>query len=118
MIRPVFVLCLCASLCACASQSVPPSTIPLPAPPPAGEPSGFIGMSASNLLNAFGTPAFVRKENGSEIWRYDQKDCRAFFFLYTQGTSQVVRHVETIPRGADIAADPSCLASLRRQPVS
>ncbi|MDE1939182.1 MAG: hypothetical protein KGI68_09190 [Alphaproteobacteria bacterium] len=117
MIRPILAISLCALLCACAGEPAP-QTIPLPSQPPAGEPRGFIGMSASGLLNAFGSPTFVRKENGSAIWRYDEKDCRAFFFLYAKGASQVVRHVETIPRGTDIAADPTCLASLHHQPVS
>lgn len=119
MIRPVLVLGLCAMLGACASEPQNPQ-IELPPSPPSGEPAGLVGLSASNLLNAFGAPSFVRKENGSEMWRYDNANCRAFFFLYSNGVSQVVRHVETVPHGTDKAADPTCLDALRghRPPVS
>lgn len=107
-------------LAACAtppkSAAVPPSaapSVPLPTPPPRGEVTGVTSLTAASLRAAYGAPAFVRKDNGAEIWRYDGPSCRAFFFLYTQGTQQVVRHAETLPRGADIAADANCLAALR-----
>jgi hypothetical protein len=47
------------------------------------------------------------------MWRYDSAGCRAFFFLYPVGNSLSVRHVETLPRGRDMAADAGCLDSLR-----
>jgi hypothetical protein len=107
-------------LSACASQpKAPTQTVPLPPPPPSGEPASLVGLSAGDLRGFFGTPTFVRKENGAEMWRYDGANCRAFFFLYPQGDSQTVRHVETIPRGAKSAADANCLIVLRgRQPIS
>lgn len=104
---------LCLLLCACASKPVPAPAVPVPPPPPSGEPAGIVGLSASDLRSAFGAPAFVRKESGSEMWRYDNASCRAFFFLYPSGASELVRHVETIPRGPDAAADANCLAALR-----
>jgi hypothetical protein len=65
------------------------------------------------LRATYGEPAFVRQDNGAEIWRYDGPACRAFFFLYVQGAGQTVRHVETLPRGDTIAADAGCLSALR-----
>jgi hypothetical protein len=65
------------------------------------------------LRAQFGAPAFVRRDNGAEIWRYDGPDCRAFFFLYAEASGQAVRHVETLPRGATMAADDACLAAIR-----
>jgi hypothetical protein len=111
---------VCLLLGACASQPPPPATVPLPLPPPSGEPPGFVGKSANDLRATFGAPSFVRKENGAEMWRYDSKDCRAFFFLYTKDNAQTVRHVETLPHGRDNAADFTCLNFLRehRPPVS
>lgn len=105
-------------LSACATQPPPPPMppVPLPPAPPKGEPPGLIGLSASQLRAKFGPPAFVRLENGPEIWRYDTKQCRAFFFLYPDATSKAVRHVETIPRGKQMAADPTCLAALAGPP--
>jgi hypothetical protein len=114
MIRPVVAVCLCAMLSACASR---PAASIVPSPSlPSGKSAGPAGMSASDLRGQFGTPSFVRKENGAEMWRYDGAGCRAFFFLYPQGESQVVRHVETIPRGAGTAADANCLAAQRARP--
>ena len=63
----------------------------------------------------FGRPAFVRKDGGTEMWRYDGAACRAFFFLY--GTPPAVRHVETLPHGAQSAADMACLNALKASPA-
>jgi hypothetical protein len=103
---------------ACASPS--PQRLTLPAPPPKGEPAGMIGLSGPQLQAKLGNAAFTRRENGSELWRYDGKDCRAFFFLYAEGGTMRVRHVETVPHGA-AAVDPACLNALgakRASPVS
>jgi len=118
MTRAVLVLCLCAMLSACASRPTAPAvpTVPLPPPPPSGEPAGLFGLSAHDLRGTFGEPAFIRKENGAEMWRYDGANCHAFFFLYPQGDAQLVRHVETVPQGAKTAADANCLAVLRARP--
>lgn len=109
------------ALCACAGgpQSQRPSSrIALPPSPPNGEPVGYIGLTSAQLRAAFGPPSFSRRENGSELLRYDTKDCRAFFFLYQAGTDMSVRHVETMPRGKDTAADVNCLNVLRGKPAS
>ncbi len=112
MIRPVLAACLCALLSGCASRPATPTT-PLPAPAPSKDPAKPIGLSAQDLHTFFGAPAFVRKENGAEMWRYDGAGCRAFFFLYLQDNTQSVRHVETIPPGARSEADVNCLSALR-----
>lgn len=116
---------LCALLGACATTKPAPVAIPpaphvaLPPAPPAGEPSDLAGLQSAQLLVAFGPPAFVRKDGGIETWRYDGASCKAFFFLYSFGASLLVRHVETVPRGREMAADRTCLESLRtRQPLS
>jgi len=99
-------------LCACASR--PKAVLlPLPASPPMGEPDNLLGMTDSQLRTEFGAPSFARRENGSEMWRYDKGGCRVFFFLYAAGNAMSVRHVETAPHGTDTAADPSCLSALR-----
>ena len=112
---------LCATLCACANQPPPQQTpsVALPAGPPPGEPAWIANMDAQGLRAAFGQPAFVRKDSGSEMWRYDSASCKAFFFLYPGVSgSTVVRHVETLPRGSSIAADADCLAQLRQHPTT
>ncbi|MBN9588584.1 MAG: hypothetical protein J0G99_06210 [Alphaproteobacteria bacterium] len=124
MIRRIPVLCLALLTAACASKPLPP---PVPAPhaippePPRGEPSDFLGMTAAALRRQVGAPAFVRKDGGMEMWRYDGADCHAFFFLYdAQGSNRgqkAVRHVETLPHGAAGAADMDCLAALKLIPA-
>jgi hypothetical protein len=106
-IRLPFVLVF-TGLAACASQ---PQTGSLA--PSQGEPPGFAGLAASELKASFGEPSFVRRDGSAEIWRYDGQTCRAFFFLYPGGGGEVVRHVETLPRGTTIAADATCLDALR-----
>ncbi|MDE2135546.1 MAG: hypothetical protein KGM97_02050 [Alphaproteobacteria bacterium] len=115
MSRPVLAIFLCTLLSACASRPASP-TVPLPPPPPPREPAGLIGLSARDVRGLFGTPAFVRKENGAEMWRYDGADCRLFVFLYADGGAQTVRHAETVPPGAASAADANCLTTLRAHP--
>lgn len=109
-------LVLLAAGCATRPPTTPTNALP-PGPPP-GEPPGVIGLSVSELQASYGAPAFVRKENGSQMWRYDGRSCQAFFFLYGASNAAAVRHVETIPRGAEIAADVNCLVSLKTRPVS
>lgn len=109
---------LCAALCACAAAPKSSATVALPPAPHPGEPGNVVGLDANAVRVAYGAPVFVRKDGTSEMWRYDNPSCKAFFFLYTDGSGLSVRHVETIPRGSDIAADPACLASMRTHATS
>ncbi len=117
MIRYACANGLALILAGCAAQP----TAKLPEAPPPGEPAGFSGIDVQQLRVAMGNPVFARKEGaGIEMWRYDGQGCKAFFFLYPQNGSLAVRHVETLPRPSDAAADISCLNRLRvvSQPVS
>lgn len=114
--KAIVAVSLCACLGACAGEEAAKETAPsvsLPPAPPPGEPNGLAGMDAQALRVAFGPPQFVRKDGSAEMWRYDITSCKAFFFLYANGGSLAVRHVETIPRGTTMAADETCLAQLR-----
>jgi hypothetical protein len=113
MARPLPVLLACLLLGACATKAPVADHVELPKAPPSGEPLGLVGATPADLRAAFGTPAFIRKDGGIETWRYDGAGCRAFFFLYPQNGNVAVKHVETLPRGASIAADEACLARLR-----
>lgn len=111
MNRFVPVLGLCVLLAGCATQ--PRQATSLPAAPPSGEPAGIAGLAPDQVRVAFGTPAFVRKDGQTEMWRYDSPRCRAFFFFYGNAGSEIVRHVETLPRGITMAADVTCLDAMR-----
>ncbi|HEY2070523.1 MAG TPA: hypothetical protein VGG48_13280 [Rhizomicrobium sp.] len=113
MIRPASLVLLCALLAGCAAQQGQPEQhVSLPAAPPPGEPGNVAGLSASQIRVAFGEPALARKDGKQEIWRYDGATCKAFFFLYPDNGGISVRHVETIPRGREMAADSACLDTL------
>ncbi len=97
--------------CAAKAPPAPPGSVPIPtAPPQRPEPPGFSGLAADALTARLGAPAFSRKDGPTEMWRYDNGDCRAFFFL--QGGK--VTHVETTPRPANAAADTACLNGLKK----
>lgn len=119
MIRRVAILSLALLLGACAAKTPrpapAPSTASIPPAPPPGEPGQYMNMAATGLEAAFGKPAFVRKDGVTEMWRYDGKACRAFFFLY--GSPLAVRHVETLPHGTRSAWDLGCLAALSASPA-
>ncbi|HTQ13216.1 MAG TPA: hypothetical protein VMH86_05010 [Rhizomicrobium sp.] len=110
MIRPVLALAALALVAGCAAPSQ--QRVQLPATPHPGEPGNVAGLTAAQVRVAFGEPAFVRKDGKVEIWRYDGAGCKGFFFFYPAAAGLSVRHVETVPRGRDIAADTACLDSL------
>jgi hypothetical protein len=111
MIRPVILAGLCATLAACAAPQA--ERVSLPSAPPPGEPGNVAGLNAAQIRTAFGAPAFVRHDGKTEMWRYDGASCKAFFFLYPSDAGGLaVRHVETLPRGQQIAADSGCLDAL------
>ena len=109
MKRVVLIAAIAGLLAACAA---PQQRVALPSAPPPGEPGNVAGLRADQIRAAFGEPAFVRKDGAVEMWRYDSATCKAFFFLYPDSGQMVVRHVETLPRGRDIAADSTCLDAL------
>jgi hypothetical protein len=94
--------------------SYQPPPVPIPPAPPRGEPDRFSNISPDRLRALLGAPAFVRKDGATEMWRYDAASCRAFFFIYGSGAQQQVRHIETLPAGRDVAADPACLNALKK----
>jgi hypothetical protein len=117
MTRKFAILATLLVLAGCAKPASPPPApvVPIP-PPPKGEPDLFTGLPAARLRVQLGSPAFIRKDGATEMWRYDGKDCHAYFFLYGAGAAQVVRHVETLPQGKNAAADPACLNGLKKIP--
>jgi hypothetical protein len=118
MMRRFLILACCGALAACAHQP-PPDRVALPPAPPRGEPVTTIGLTEADLRVQFGAPAFTRREGTAQLWRYDGASCRAFFFLYPDTANALnVRHVETTPRGNDMAADPKCLDALRLHPAA
>lgn len=115
MIRKAVTLGGALLLAGCAAKApapVAPAPVPIPAPPPRpSAPPAFDGLSSDALKTRLGTPAFSRKDGTTEMWRYDVKDCHAFFFF----TAGKVSHVETIPHPANQTADAACLSALPKK---
>lgn len=115
MIRKTAILAAALLLAGCAAKTPAPVRtvpVPIPAPPPRQpEPPAFNALSGDALKTRLGTPAFSRKDGTTEMWRYDVKDCHAFFFF----TAGKVSHVETIPRPANQAVDAACLSALPKK---
>lgn len=118
MIRRFPALLLLLVLGACAAQppypAFPGAVVPIPPTPPRGEPDRFSNIGVAQLRVLLGAPAFVRKDGATEMWRYDAPSCHAFFFIYGSGAQQQVRHIETLPAGRNVAADPACLNALKK----
>jgi hypothetical protein len=125
-IRHLAHFCIALALAGCASApkppppappappapAAPPPAVPIPPAPPRGEPGDFLNLSADALRARLGAPQFMRPDGATQMWRYDGAACRAFFFLYGTPGTATVRHVETLPAGADSAVDPACLSAL------
>ena len=101
------------------SAGLPSQTPVAPAPPVAGLPErsgpavSFAIRDAAALRKEYGKPDFVRSEANSELWRYDGTNCALFLFLYRENDSFLLRHMETLPRGAQSATDEACVASVK-----
>ena len=74
----------------------PPPEVPIPPAPPRGEPTGYLGLPQANLRAQLGVPQFMRRDGGTQMWRYDGAQCRAFFFLQGPAGAETVLHVETV----------------------
>ena|SRR6185295_3231681 len=110
---PVRVACLAVvALTLAACQHRPVTMTPGLAPGNLGR-AGLSSDRVEAVRTAYGTPQLVRKEENSELWRYDGTNCAAFFFLYTIDGALHVRHVETLPRGRDEPIDVACLQGIR-----
>jgi hypothetical protein len=120
-------LLLAGLLAACAGTPPPPTaTTPAPQAAPRGTPRPAAPSAppaitnAEGLRAAYGEPDFVRKEAGSELWRYDGANCALFAFLYRDGDDLKLRRLDSLPAPAGGGADPACVASVRARgaPVS
>jgi hypothetical protein len=93
-------------------EIMPPVEMALPPPAPPPEPPPPPPTDAPGLRAAYGAPDFIRREDESELWRYDVAGCAVFFFLYRDGSALKIRYAETSPRGKAAPVDPACLKTL------
>lgn len=104
--------CLLAGACTHRQAvSADDNFIPEPAPV-GGQVKPLYQFSGDELIRRYGIANFVRKEPGSEIWRYDAGVCRVFFFLYPQDGGLRIRQMESTPSGRPGHITRNCFNAL------
>ena len=104
-------------LSACATRPQQPETVSAPpvATPPQQQPRGLIGMTPSDLMHHFGTPALQIREGVSLKLQFRGRACVLDAYLYPSGGATGplrVTHVDTrAPSGADYS-QAACVTSL------
>lgn len=81
------------------------------APRPAEAP-GLLGLLSVDVEGMFGRPRFVRRDGPAQIWQYGTDLCTLNLFLYREGPTFKVRHVEFRNRSADLASSGGCDGAL------
>jgi hypothetical protein len=73
--------------------------------------SELIGLESTTVEQRLGSPALRRRDAPAELWQYRSPLCVMDLFLYSEGGSFRVTHVELHSRSAEQVQAPSCLAS-------
>ena len=75
-------------------------------------PSKLVGLSQFDVKQALGTPSFVRKDKGVEVWQYRSQDCILDLFLYESRDGFSVDHSELRGSHLDSAGELSCFKAI------
>jgi len=86
-----------------------------PAAPALRAASELVGLESTMVEQRLGTPALRRRDEPAELWQYRSPLCVMDVFLYSDGRSFKVMHVELHPRSPEQIAAPACLASFGEQ---
>jgi hypothetical protein len=76
------------------------------------DPRALIGLTGPQIAEMLGRPGFVRRDAPAEIWQYRGSDCVLDVFLYADGSSARVQHVELRPRQPARPTTPACFAGM------
>jgi len=77
-------------------------------------PEEFVGFQPDALLPVLGAPDFVRRDGPAQIWQYRAENCVFDLFLYRDGGTSRVDHVELRERGATKESAEECYARMRK----
>ena len=74
----------------------------------------LVGRDSKNIQKLFGMPSFVRKDLGTQFWRYEGEDCRLSIAMYPKGrnTDYRVVYTETSDKNGLALDQTSCLQKL------
>ena len=106
-----------ASVPVAESATQPPAqSASLPRPAPAlRNTSELVGLDSTTVEQRLGTPALRRRDAPAELWQYRSPLCVMDLFLYSDGRSFKVTHVELRSRSVEQVQAPNCLASFGEQ---
>jgi hypothetical protein len=87
------------------------ASVPRAAAPALHAASELVGLESTMVEQRLGSPALRRRDAPAELWQYRSPVCVMDVFLYSDGRSSKVMHVELHPRSAEQIPAPACLAS-------
>jgi hypothetical protein len=82
------------------------------------DPEEFVGYAPDGLLPVLGAPDFVRRDGPAQVWQYRAENCVFDLFLYGDGNSSRVTHVELRERRATDESAEACFSRMRRERAS
>lgn len=109
-----FILASTLLLAGCATRPIEPQPqVPVQAPPAQGGATRLVGMSSSDLVARFGTPALQVREGTSLKLQFRGRACVLDAYLYPNQTGILtVTHVDTrSPSGAG-TDQATCISAL------
>lgn len=77
------------------------------------DPEEFVGYQPDGLLPILGAPDFVRRDGAAQIWQYRAENCVFDLFLYGNGNSSRVAHVDLRERRATDEPVETCFFRMR-----
>ena len=85
-----------------------------PTKPKTLEFKSLVGRNAKNIQKLFGMPSFVRKDFGTQFWRYEGEECRLNIAMYPKGSNTDYRvvYIETSDKNGLALDQTSCLQKL------
>jgi hypothetical protein len=114
--RQILPIAAAALLAGCMARAPePPQTVPQPPPTQAPQiRSDLIGLSAGELIQRMGQPALQVREGAGLKLQWRGRSCVLDAYLYLQGSTERVTHVDTRLANGNETGQPACIASLTR----
>ena len=115
--RRIF-LAAAVTLAGCAPSVAPPAPTPTPVQPTPSTHvvTDLLGMTASDLIRMFGSPALQVREGVGHKMQFRGLACVLDAYLYSpmqgEGPARVTHVDARVPSGAD-ASQPACIAALQ-----
>jgi hypothetical protein len=84
----------------------------------AADVAALVNMSQVDVIAAFGSPDFTRRDAPAEVWQYRSAACVLDVFFYPEGRNLRVAYAATRSRGLIKVAENTCFPALPALPRS